>query len=156
MHLLSSHLGAFGVSGPRSHGETRLVSWAIPRSNLSGLLGGIRFSYQYLLCSVLQALPVYTLLYESDDLFGLLQCLVFLLFLSLDDLAQLLHFFYHHLSTSHCSFIQYDVLDVEGYLFIIFLIDILNATKEVESEKIPCRLFLLHGTDMQLVTWIMI
>ena len=64
MHFLSSRLGAqeFGLD-PMG---TRILSWAIPRSNLWAL-GGIRFSYLCLLCSVLQALWVHPLLYESDD-----------------------------------------------------------------------------------------
>ena len=48
------------------------------------------------------------------------------------------------------------VVDVEGYLFVIFLIDILNATKEVGVNKKACCLFFFYGRDMQLVTWIMI
>lgn len=79
------------------------------------------------------------------------------LFLSLDDLAQLLHFFRHQLLLDIVTFFRCDVLDVEGSSHpLSFLIDIFYATKEMESEQESMPSLLLYGRDVRLVTWITI
>jgi hypothetical protein len=55
-----------------------------------GSWGYTIFLFVFCFARCYRRFSVFTLLYESDDPFGFLQCLVFSLFLSLDDLAQLL------------------------------------------------------------------
>ena len=64
------------------------------------------------------------------------------LFLSLDDLAQLLHFFHHHLFLDIVPFFSAMFWTWRNFSHpVFFLIDIFHATKEVESEQESIRLF---------------
>jgi hypothetical protein len=125
-------------------------------------LGGYTiFLFVSALLGVTGASWSYTLLYESDDLFGFLQCLVFCLSsCCLMILHSLLHFFYHLLLLHTLTFFD-TTFELKRSLFVFslfsFLIDTFYAIKEVESER-ACRLFFLCclPMDMPLVTWIMI
>jgi hypothetical protein len=146
MHLLSSHLLEFGAS--ISLGETRLV-FSMGYTTFKPFLGSwgvYDFPILYLLCSVLQALHGLTLFCTRVMTFlDSLQCLVFLPFLLLDDLAQssslllsLIFYFTLLLSTLRLSTVKGSFVFFSQLL--LSPIDTFYAIKEVESER-ACRLF---------------
>jgi hypothetical protein len=98
-----------------------------------------------LLCSVLQALHGLTLFCTRVMTFlDSLQCLVFLPFLLLDDLAQFSSLLLSPSSTSRLYFFRYDLrTETKPFCLFFFLIDTFYAIKEVESGKESMSPFLL-------------
>jgi len=138
MHFLSSYLGVLGLYllGDEYffhglyHVQTFLGSWGVYDFPV-----GICFARCYrrfqssLFCTRAMTFWIFTM----SSVF---------LFLSLDDLAQLLHFFHHHLFLDIVPFFSAMFWTWRNFSHpVFFLIDIFHATKEVESEQESIRLF---------------
>jgi hypothetical protein len=132
MHLLSSHLGAsrsFGFSVPLGGRDLFFYGLYHVQTFLASL-GYTIFLFVFCFARCYRRFSVYTLLYESDDPFGFLQCLVF----SCSCRLMILHSFFLFL-------FFYFILELKDS-FLSFLLSIsCTRPKRWKVNKKACRLF---------------